>query len=215
MLDEHCHIVWDVDDGSRSRSESLEMLNAAYYAGITHIVCTPHFRWDDFDRAKVQRHFADLRVVASSLGIQMTLGYEVYYRRLLKTGIDFAPTFAEQGSNNVLLEFNTGGEVDPNWKQTVHAIQSMGYDVTFAHPERYVSVWDDFDLVYRFKQEGCRVQVSAGDLFGGAFDKQAKHAKQILKEGLCDALVSDAHRVEHYRDYVKALDKYGHLVGTR
>ena len=35
MLDEHCHIIWDVDDGSDTLEESLEMLAEAERVGIT------------------------------------------------------------------------------------------------------------------------------------------------------------------------------------
>ena len=52
------------------------------------------------------------------------------------------------------------------------------------------------------------MQVSACDLMGGMFNKVAKCAKWIMREGLCDALVSDAHNATHYADYVKAVDKY-------
>ena len=58
VRDEHCHIIWGVDDGAESQDMSWLMLDQAIAAGIDHIVCTPHMRWDDFDKAKVEQRFA-------------------------------------------------------------------------------------------------------------------------------------------------------------
>ena len=209
MLDEHCHIVWGVDDGAHDLEESKRMLRAAREVGIDRIVATPHMRWDDFDQAKVEKHFAIVRDAAAQMGLRMLLGYEVFYKRLLAIGLDQAPRFAVQGTRRLLLEFDSGAEVPPDCERVFQELQGVwGMDLTIAHPERYSTVWEDFDTVYRLKEMGCRVQVSAGDLRGGHFDPVAKAAKRILSEGLADALVSDAHCVEHYEDYIWARCKY-------
>ena len=209
MLDEHCHIVWDVDDGSASREESLEMLDQAARAGITQIVATPHMRWSDFDNSKVIRHFNELSAIAAERhGIKMWLGYEVYYKTLLRQGLDTAPRYVTAGTSNLLLEFNSGEGIPEGWEHVFYELQSSyGLDLTVAHPERYTSVLSDFGIVYKMKDMGCRIQVSAGDLFGGPFNAGAKCARRIVDEGLCDALVSDAHCPEHYRDFTRALKR--------
>jgi len=42
MIDLHCHILPDVDDGSPSNEMSIEMAKRAVSEGITAIVATPH-----------------------------------------------------------------------------------------------------------------------------------------------------------------------------
>lgn len=211
MRDEHCHVVFDVDDGSRTLEESIQMLDSARESGITEIVFTPHMRWDDFDQQKVNANFRTLVEHPDSEGLQLTLGYEVFYKTLLKKGLDQARQFVTVGTNNLLLEFNTGGAVVEGWQHTFYMLQTKyGLDLTIAHPERYSTVWEDFSTVYQLKDLGCRIQISAGDLFGNR--KVAKCAKKILKEGLCDAIVSDAHRPGHYGNYRKAIKKFGKYV---
>ena len=210
MRDEHCHIIWDVDDGASLKRQSIKMLRAAADAGIDEMVCTPHMRWDDFDKAKVEDHFAQLKELGRDLGIKMTLGYEVFYRTLLKIGIERAPEFVTQGTNNILIEFNTGGDMTHGWDRTFYELQSKyGLEITLAHPERYVTIQDDFDYIERVKDMGCRIQVSAGDLFDGFFSPMQRVAKRLIKEGYCDAIVSDAHCVDHYSEFAKAIEKYG------
>ena len=206
--DEHCHILWGVDDGSDSWDTTQAMLQQAKQSGIQRIVCTPHMRWSDFDQKKIQQHFAKLQESAS--GVELVLGYEVFYDRLMRVGIEHAPEFTVADTNRILIEWDTGGAVAQDWERTIYRMQSKyGLQVTIAHPERYSTVWEDWDTVYRFADMGCRMQVSAGDLFLGHFSKVAKCAKRLIKEGLCDALVSDAHKPEHYGAYRKAVLKYG------
>ena len=206
MRDEHCHIIWGVDDGSPDWETTCAMVDRARACGISEITCTPHMRWDDFDKGKVTERFAQLAEYAPD--ISWTLGYEVYYKRLLKMGLEHAPEFTIGDSNTLLLEFNSGATVPPDWERTFYTLQSTyGLDLILAHPERYQSILDDFELAYRMRQAGVRMQVSAGDLFGGFFNKATKVAKRLLKEGLAYTIVSDAHRPEQYDDYYKASTK--------
>lgn len=209
MIDAHCHILWGVDDGSDNREMSAAMLQRAKEAGITRIHCTPHLRWDDFDLDKVQARYREFKEMASTEGLQTTLGFEVYYKTLMRKGLGIAQDFVLQGTDCILLEFNSGAHVPSDFLCTVYKLQSeYGLEVTLAHPERYQDCWSNFDLVREWKGQGVQVQVSAMDLFGGPFNKVASCAKRIVKEGLCDQLVSDAHRPEDYAQFVKACRKY-------
>src|SRR5438477_1578347 len=42
MVDIHCHILPEVDDGPKSWEASLEMCRLAIADGVEHIVATPH-----------------------------------------------------------------------------------------------------------------------------------------------------------------------------
>ena len=206
MRDDHCHIIWDVDDGSPDWETTCVMVDEARKCGFTEIVCTPHMRWDDFDRNVVEERFKQL--VDYAPDIEFTLGFEVYYKRLLSMGLDRAPEFTIGGTNTILLEFNSGATISQDWERTFYALQSTyGLDIVLAHPERYSTVLEDFDIVYRMYDAGVRMQVSAVDVLGGPFDKAAKVARRLIKEGLADALVTDAHRPDHYEAYRKAKKK--------
>src|SRR5579875_3525067 len=61
MVDIHSHVLPDLDDGSRSVEESLEMLRIAAEAGTTDIVATPHASPQfPFDAVRVRKTFQQL-----------------------------------------------------------------------------------------------------------------------------------------------------------
>ena len=41
MIDIHCHILPDIDDGARDLETAIRMCNLAQANGIKHIVATP------------------------------------------------------------------------------------------------------------------------------------------------------------------------------
>ena len=204
MFDIHCHILPGVDDGARTPAETSQMLIAARNAGIQHIVCTPHCRFDSFNKALIEQQFRAFSAHAAQVGIQATLGYEVHWKKLAELGMDKASELRNGDSNLFLLEFSNS-HLPVNWQRNVYSIQSQGLTVIVAHPERYKPVQDNLDIAYEMKDMGCRLQLSANFVEGGFFDKRHRTAKALLKEGLVDYIASDAHRPEHYAVYTKAL----------
>ena len=43
MIDIHSHLIFDVDDGSRSLEESIKILTIMSEAGVTDMIITPHY----------------------------------------------------------------------------------------------------------------------------------------------------------------------------
>ena len=62
-----------------------------------------------------------------------------------------------------------------------------------AHAERYEFVQDDPEIVYRWKQSGCEIQVNKGS-FMGRFGRHAREAAYaLLNHNLVSVIASDAH----------------------
>jgi len=85
MIDIHCHLLPDVDDGAKSWEVTLEMCRMAAADGTTHIVATPHANFEyRYDRAahvallnEVRTHIADLGInLALTLGCDFHLSFE-------------------------------------------------------------------------------------------------------------------------------------------
>ncbi len=44
MIDMHCHLLPDVDDGVKSYEEAIELVKESKKHGVTDIIITPHYR---------------------------------------------------------------------------------------------------------------------------------------------------------------------------
>src|SRR5436190_15772014 len=96
MLDLHCHILPDVDDGASSLEESLAMARFCVRDGITHITATPHcHRFTRMLRADILPHVARLNENLAHAGVPLTIlpGSEIRvtttaeYRREYEAGL--------------------------------------------------------------------------------------------------------------------------------
>ena len=195
MRDVHCHILPGVDDGSRSIEESLEMVQAAMRAGVSSIVCTPHCRDPWFDYDAMWDAFEKLQEALTKANIPMaprlSMGFEVNYKKLMELGFDWIDYLACQ-SGDFLLELPTR-TLPSDWERMVFEIQGRGYQVIIAHPERYAPVQEDLDVVRRFIDAGCKIQVSADFYSESKFSVIKKTAKALFAENLVNYIASDAH----------------------
>lgn len=209
MRDVHCHILPGVDDGARNLGESLAMLEAAKAAGITSIVCTPHCCHPYFDFDAMWDAY-DL-LVAHADGFPLTMGFEVNHSKLLELGMEWAERLHFDGTNEFLLELSTKARKTDfdAYERTIFELQGKGYQVIIAHPERYQAIQEDVQVARNLVKMGCKLQASADFVAGGRMGSERKPAKRLFDENLYACIASDAHRVEHYGYFAKAMRAYG------
>lgn len=213
MRDIHCHILPGVDDGSPNLEYSLQMLEAAKAAGVTSIVCTPHCRDPYFDYDAMWDAFELLRAHADGFPLQM--GFEVNHAKLIDLGWEWVDYLHFDGSNEFLLELSSRctHEDFNEYERTIFELQSRGYQVIIAHPERYRAIQQDIGLAKRLIRMGCSLVASADFIAGGRLGKEKKPAKKMFDELLYRYIASDAHRIEHY-DYLARATKQFSLRGA-
>lgn len=213
MRDLHCHILPGVDDGSQSMEESLAMFDAARKAGVTAITCTPHCRDPYFDYEAMWRAFYAFRdeVERVAPGFPLQMGFEVNHRKLMELGMEWAQRLHYNGTNEFLLELSV--DASPSrwgeYERTIFRLQSAGYHVIIAHPERYVAVQNDQRWAEELVDMGCELQASADFVAGGRLGTSKRPAKRMLKAGLYTYIASDAHNVRHYEQLARAVRRYG------
>ena len=207
MRDIHCHILPGVDDGARDIDESLAML-AAKAAGVTSIVCTPHCRDPYFDYDAMWDAFESLK--AHAPGFPLRMGFEVNVAKLLDLGMDWADYLHFDGTNEFLLELKTSASKTEfeNYERVIFELQSRGYSVIIAHPERYHAIQKDPEVARSLVRMGCKLQASADFIAGGRFGKEKRPAKKLFEEDLYSFIASDAHNVEHYALLAKARKEF-------
>ena len=110
MIDIHCHILPEIDDGARDLETAIRMCHMAEANGIKHIVATPHTNTVDNINSFINLRDERLKLLRRSVeerGIDVKLypGAEVF----VDDDIFFANDLKRltiNGSRYILIEFN-------------------------------------------------------------------------------------------------------------
>ncbi|MEO0876927.1 MAG: CpsB/CapC family capsule biosynthesis tyrosine phosphatase, partial [Bacteroidota bacterium] len=84
-----------------------------------------------------------------------------------------------------------------NLDQYIFQLQTKGYKVILAHPERYLFLRDNRDRVESLKSRGVEFQLNLLSLIGYYGKPIQEHAERLLKAGFIDYLATDLHHERH------------------
>ena len=138
MVDIHCHILPNVDDGSSSLELSRQLLINAYKEGIDAVCITPHFmRLNEYKikRNELAKLFNEFEESVKDIPVDLYLGNELYIDSELDTLLLNKEICSLNDSRYVLVEFpfnNYKNEYD----EYLYNI-SLQYKIIIASPERY------------------------------------------------------------------------------
>lgn len=214
MIDFHSHILPEVDDGSRSYEETLEMLAEAKQAGFDTIISTSHYAINCFETPEYKRKelIEDLNLEENVPNI--ILGSEIF---LTYNVIDLLKDFKAStinGTQYVLIELPLRQQFN-NLKTVINNLKENDYLPILAHPERYLYIQNGFNNLYELKEMGVLFQCNYGSILGNYGFKAKMVMKKMLKEGLVSLLGSDAHRKNSiYIQIPKAISKIEKYVGN-
>jgi protein-tyrosine phosphatase len=215
MIDLHSHLLAGIDDGAPSLDVSIAMLDAYAANGFRTVATTPHLmqHLDDAYATAVKDAFAQVEPHARERGIALVRGFEIRLSPDTPNQLRRGDAIALEGTDVVLVDLPF-----TEWPlfadSTLFAVQTTGYRVLLAHPERYPAIQDDpakaDDLVAR----GIALQVTIGS-FSGAFGKRARRtAEALLERGVVQILATDAHSAGHRMAAVPAgMERLHSLIG--
>lgn len=211
MIDIHCHILPDLDDGCVGE-ESLAMLEECVKNGTKDIFCTPHYRPPFLSEKSVVREtFDTFSKQAKSIypDINFYTGQEIKYSsETLKTLLE-GKLLTLNSTKCVLLEFDFHEEEDVS--EICYSFVLKGYIPIVAHVERYWYV-DTVDKVEEIKSSGGLIQVNSDSIVGLNGKGCKKFVYKLIKEGLVDFVASDYHfcRANTFKSaYEKVNKKFG------
>ncbi len=203
MIDFHTHILPEVDDGSRSFEESLQMIEKEIADGVTDIVITPHM----YSKEQLKNRdfhieqFNKLVEISKDLPINLILGAEIYYHSHIDLDIK---NLTLGSSKTILIEFSMMYEMPI--EEVAYSLQVSGYQVIIAHVERYPYL--ETEDYYKIKRTGALLQMNASSILG--LDKYANKrvVKYLIKNHLIDIVSSDCHSMDRRPPRLKdAYDK--------
>jgi protein-tyrosine phosphatase len=193
MIDIHCHILPELDDGAESMEVACAMAEMAIADGITHVVGTPHAsQAHPFVPELIRQRRDELQAIFDG-------------RLTLATGCDFhlsfenlqdirheATRYTLNQKNYLLVEF-ADYSIPPSMDQALHQLQLAGLNLVITHPERNPLIRAQPERLFQWLQQGCYAQVTAGSLHG-KFGRAAQDAaERWVDRGAVHFLASDAH----------------------
>jgi len=196
VIDIHCHILPEVDDGPKSWEMAVEMCRMAAADGITHMVATPHAndRYH-YDRAYLSGVLDQLRekigtVPRLTLGCDFHLSYE-NLERVMQT-----PHLYTIGDTNYLLVELSNFSVPLQISDCFHRLGDRGLTPILTHPERNPILQQTPQRVLEWVERGCLVQVTASALTGFWGERPEIIGRWLLEREAVHILSSDGHETK-------------------
>ena len=197
MIDVHCHLLYQVDDGPGTLEESVAMLQEASRQGIEAIILTPHYRHGMFPYEKplIEEHFSKVETYANKLGIALYLGTEYHVDSYMMEAFTSGRCYALADSQYILTEYASSSDWEFARKMTQESLR-YGYIPILAHVERYGFVMEDIQNLEELRKMGALIQINADAVLGLEGRRIKKLCKTLLKEDLVDVIASDSHGVQ-------------------
>ena len=196
MIDIHCHILPEVDDGSRSLNESIEMAMIAKEQGITKIVNTSHYH-PDFRYKKGEELLKELEdfnnvLKENMIDIEVVIGNEIYYTKDLIKEIDELDFYTLNNSRYILIELPPTN-FPKDLCNIVYEKKKKNYIPVFAHVERYREVQENPELIYEVINAGAIIQVNSHSILGKSGKELQKVCNTLLNRNMVHVVGTDAH----------------------
>lgn len=192
MNDYHCHILPQIDDGSRSVEMSLKMIKMIKEQGINCIVATPHFYAHKDQSVKqflTKRETAFEKIKKDSL-LPILLGAEVAVEQGISMFTDIEKLRIAD-TEYILMELPY--VPFSNWILEEIINLSYEYNLTpvLAHIHRYIDYYGKSEIAELLKINA--VLQFNNEAFCNF--KERRFVKSLIKEGYPYVLGSDAHNL--------------------
>jgi len=208
MIDLHCHLLPNIDDGPKTWEESLEMASIAYQDGIKGAVCTPHWiqgtNWEPQPSTVIEKvNEFNSRLLDAGIDFKVYPGMEIGITANLAEFVSSGRILSLAQGKYLLLEVPFYS-LPYGIEEIIDSLQKIGKEVILAHPERGREFQENPSGILDFKELGVLLQITAGSLCGDFGDKAKKCALDFAEMGVLDIVSTDAHSTRRRRPIVSA-----------
>lgn len=204
MIDIHCHLIYDTDDGCPDASSSKAMIDHMAQAGVTGIIATPHYRYHMFSypQTKIDEAYRILREYASSKNVSLYLGCEYHVDHDIFKCLESGRVHSMADTPYVLTEYSYSVDLNQILNYTQELIM-RGWKPIVAHAERCEVFQRNPRIIEEILDVGAQIQLNADSVLG--FDGQGakKTSRKLLDLGFADYIASDAHNMDDRAPHIK------------
>ncbi len=192
MIDLHCHILPQLDDGALSIEDSVAMAGQAWEDGIEAVCATPHIRHDhDVHIPEIALRVASLQNVLDAEGVPLQIlpGGELAQTAAEALTPEELHSVSLGGAGGWVLLEPAPGPLGDGLSSVVDHLAGLGASVIVAHPERHAGA-DLQERLTALVARGCLIQWTAEFVVRAAPEDLVL---RYARDGLVHLLASDAH----------------------
>ena len=151
MIEIHCHLLPNIDDGVKSVEQSVETIKKLVDIGYKKIIITPHYingtsyNVDNKDKYTL---FLELqkRIKELNLDIELYLGNEIFIDQYILDDLKSGKCCTMNSSRYVLVEISRNDIIN-DLDNILFKLLNKGIIPIMAHPERYLTVKKDKNIL--------------------------------------------------------------------
>ena len=206
-VDFHSHLLPGLDDGVTSYEESLEILKKFEEQGYQKVITTPHIMGDFYKNTSstINASLKELKsFIKGKCRIEIDAAAEYYLDEGFIEILNGKDQILTIGDKYILFE--TSFMAEPVYlREAIFKMQSLGLKPILAHPERYIYLQENPDLMSDLFDRGVFFQLNINSLIGYYSKAVQKQAQRMIKEGKFHFLGSDCHNLSHLEVTFEAM----------
>lgn len=207
FTDIHSHLLWGLDDGAPSETESESMIAQLKHYGFGRCITTPHIMthiWENTAEIilnKEKEWESKSQYWNTKIPIKAAAEYLLDNNFKKKLEQDKLLTLKD---NIVLVELSYSNPPIQLY-EIIFELQLKGYKPLLAHPERYLYYTNKFSEFNQLKKAGCLFQLNVLTTTGYYGKDVANLAHKLLAGNLYDFVGSDIHNQNHMNQFDKPV----------
>ncbi|MDQ4141458.1 MAG: capsular biosynthesis protein [Bacteroidota bacterium] len=200
--DMHAHVLPGLDDGADNMAQALAMVREMQQLGYRKLILTPHIMGDFYKNTPdgIRAKLAELSQALQQEGIKMELACaaEYYLDEWFVQKLEDKEPLLTFGDNYVLFETSFINE-PMRFQEIIFNIKSNGYTPVLAHPERYSYLYNRWNSLAEWYENGILFQINLNSLVGYYGHEAKRVAEKLIQNKFIDFVGTDAHSEKHIR----------------
>lgn len=203
-VDLHSHLIPGIDDGVADMEAAVAVIKEISASGVKKIITTPHIYPEFYNNREedILQRLIELQkqVKEASIEVEIEAAAEYFLDDVFLARVEKEEPLLTFGNKMVLVETNYVTS-HPKLKECFFSLKLQGYKPVFAHPERYLYLFQPpkHKLLNELFDFGILFQANLLS-FVGHYGPQIKElALYLHNNDMIHLLGSDIHKIEHAR----------------
>jgi tyrosine-protein phosphatase YwqE len=208
MADMHSHLLPSIDDGAKNLEHSLILIKELINLGYKKLITTPHIMQDYYkntpeiilDKLQIVRE----KVIQENINIEIEAAAEYYLDEFFITKLKKQEKILTFSPKKYVLFETSFMNPSSYLNEAIFLMQSSGYKPIFAHPERYIYLFEKYKDLLAIRDKGVLLQINLNSLSGYYSKESKKVAEKLIEDKAVDFVGTDCHHEKHIQSLHEA-----------